>query len=56
MWLVSFYFPWAADKVAEDVPDLFLKSQLLGKDLKAYRDIAESLWVFGLFLAVFANI
>lgn len=38
---VFLYFPWAADKVAEDVPDLFLKPQLLRKDLKAYGDTAE---------------
>lgn len=47
MWLVSFYFPWAADKVAEDVPDLFAKAQLPGKDLRISRDIAEpskSVW------------
>lgn len=50
-----FYFPWAAEKVAER-PELFAKAQLPGKDLRAYRDIAEPLRVFGLLLAAFASI
>lgn len=56
MWLVSFNFPWAADKVAEDVPDPFAKAQLPGKDLRISRDIAEPLRVFGLLVAAFVSI
>lgn len=38
------------------MPGLFVKAQLPGKDLRAYRDIAEFPRVFGLLLASFASI
>lgn len=48
MWLLSFHCPWHADSIAEDVLDLFRKPWLLGEDLRACREAAQSLsiWPF----------
>lgn len=47
-WLLSFHCPWHADSIAEDVLDLFRKPWLLGEDLRACREAAQSLsiWPF----------